>query len=97
MPNQQSILSTMFSFGGFVEPDPASGDIQNFGNTEKKIPGVGEELFAVQTPAKAPLLLGYLEQSEHYIESKLDASSQNSSALYDASKDPSMIQDPTLS
>lgn len=40
---------------------------------------------------------GYLEQSEHYIESRLDASSENSSALYDASKDPSMIQDPTLS
>ncbi|KAF5572541.1 hypothetical protein FPCIR_14248 [Fusarium pseudocircinatum] len=68
-----------------------------FGNTEKKIPGVGEELFAVQTPAKAPLLLGYLEQSEHYIESRLEASNENSSALYDASKDPSMIQDPTLS
>ncbi|KAM5518608.1 hypothetical protein FOXYSP1_09393 [Fusarium oxysporum f. sp. phaseoli] len=75
-------------------------DIQNFGNTEKKIPGVGEDLFAVQTPAKAPLLLalanqnsllttkGYLEQSEHYIESRLDTSSKNSSALYDASKDP---------
>lgn len=31
---------------------------------------------------------GYLEQSEHYIESRLDASSENSSALYDASKDP---------
>ncbi|KAF5531405.1 hypothetical protein FPHYL_13934 [Fusarium phyllophilum] len=63
-------------------------DIQTFGNTEKKIPGVGEELFAVQTPAKAPLLLGYLELSEHYIESGLEASSESSSALYDASKGP---------